>query len=240
MAISCLQTATGIDATDQGAEPTSGATIACALGNNVVAGSLIVVAVEYNDAIQGRTVTVAGNGNTFTQIGTYMRQAVNNNQALACFYAFNAAAGATTVTATISAAESWRRITASEYSGVLATSDPLDQQSAKAAFASATGTDGTKSNSITPTVNNCLIWAALSDGTNASTEAPGTGFTERARVLPTLSGTNGLLETEDLLQVAAAAVQATWTIGAAGEICHALVASFKPAVAGGTPTNAFQ
>lgn len=182
------------------ADPTA-TTIAATLPNPIVAGNCVVVLVSWYIAGSAEVATCADNiGNTYAQVD----QAYENQIQVGAqvFLAKNVVAGTPTVTVTLPASRQFRRITVLEYNAVDA--DPLDQHAVVQSAAAVTGTDGTVSSSITPTVDNCTIVGLLVDSQGSMTIAAGTGFTERTDLTDQQS--------EDLAQTTAAAITAKWTV----------------------------
>lgn len=127
--------------------------------SNVTAGSLIVVVVRADDPI---TVT-DNNSNTYTQIAAAV---ANYGGEGAMWYAYNANAGATTVTASSTPGSSDFSVVVKEFSGVLATADPLDVS----AFTDQTGYTSAHSAgpTATPSEDNQLVVACVTGDSSAA------------------------------------------------------------------------
>lgn len=208
-------------------------TIAASFSPAVTAGSLLVAAISF-DWGTSNNITVTGvaddRGNTWAVIPGTLSGDTANHQAVQLAYCMNAAAGATTVTATFSVTTDFRRIVLAEHSGV-ATSAALD----KAAVNATTNTTAT--NNVTSSATAALaqadelvIGAVMDTANGANTQTAGTGFTKNP------STAFGLCAIEDRIVAATTGVAATWTFGTAGRYA-ALVATFKLASGGTTPVS---
>ena len=196
-----------------------------AFGSAVTAGSLLVVSVR----LGGVSATVAitdDKGNTWTQDKL---QAQGTDHRLSVHSAPNAAAGATTLTATITGGPTTLRWAIHEY-GSMATSAPVDVS------AGAEGADSTSmsSGSNTTTVANCLLFGAASV-VNTFSPAAGSGYTLR-QTLPASPNTKVASEDQDL--VATGSWSATMTGGGASNGYACIMVAYKPAAGGATPLTA--
>ena len=209
----------------------SATTVAATTAGSVTAGDLIVLFIAHQSAVTISSVA-DGRGTTYNQIGSVYVDSGNGQKGVLYYGIAAAGTGAITVTVTFSATCTFRHIVISEYSGNHAS--PLDQfYTPTTPSNTATGTDATKSDSsITPSVNNCLIYAGFQDSSGTPTVAPGTSPAFNERTDDTLGG--GTIQVEDLVQGSAVAVFGTWTVGTAGHGYQGVVASFKPATAGGS------
>jgi len=209
-------------------------TIALAYGSNITAASLLLVDVSW-DYSGGTFVSIADTlTSTWTQVGSELQDTANT-QANRLYYAYNSGAGANTVTVTFSAGTAdFRRISVAEYSGAMTASDPVDQTASVAGGDTATGTDGTATGNITPTVDGCLVAAVLTVNNGTPTVDAGTSYTERVDGIT--GGSAAAIELEDFTQGAAAAIPGRWTLSAAGNKFNARVVSFKPAITAADPT----
>lgn len=184
------------------------------LSNNA-AGNLIIVSARIG--VNGRTITVTDSkGNTYTQDKFQTASAVD----LAIYSAKNIAAGANTVTCSISGAADSIRLAIHEYSG-LATASPLDQ----VASATATGTAADSGATPTTTVADELLFACCATGSGRDLTA-GASFTEREVVVQG-AATERLL-TEDRIVSATGAYNGLVTLGTSGLWCCA-IATYKGA-----------
>src|SRR5712664_846098 len=187
------------------------------------AGNLIVVAASWGDNPAPSIRASDTLGNTYVLATTDYDPV--KHQGLAIFFAPNIRAGANTVTVNFGAADGYRRIMVSEYSGV-ATASPLDA-TARNQAAGATATDGITSTAATTSVNGDLIFGVVMDDSGFfGTITAGTGFTRRA-VLNNMDTV-----TEDRVQGTAGPIAATFTFSRADSYL-AQMAAFTPAGAGG-------
>lgn len=192
-------------------------TIAQAFASNVTAGNLIVIAFSRDT---GSTASVADTlGNTYARAFE-----VDEIQHIEVWYARNIAGGACTTTVTFSASQANRRLAIHEYSSMDTSASVLDAATGRR---EAAGTTTPSSGNITPSVDGCLIFGAMTPTQNAVTTTPGTGYTEREE-----SPTDGF-QSEDRTQATAAAIAATWTISLSDRP-DCIVAAFRPASGGGT------
>jgi hypothetical protein len=189
-------------------------TIAVTLGATVSSGSAVFVVCGWaQDAT--KTVTVTDDkSNTYTAVDK-----VSNGAAivpLCTFYCLNVTNAPKTITATMSAAQTFGFMIVDEFSGV-ATSAALTAHNMQQQAAPGTGTDAITSGSITATSGN-LLWGGAITLTNGNISI-GTGFT--------LSGSLGTtVKTEWLTQGANTA--ATFTdSGTGSSICGCM--QFSPA-----------
>ena len=213
------------------AESSSASTIALAYGSNVTAGSGLVATIGWHCASAETISGVADSQTqTWTQAGTTRTVAsLGGDWCIAVFYFANSAAGANTVTATISGSVDERTIAVHEYSG-LATSSMLDQTTGQGQVDPGTGTDAVTSTAVTTTAANELIFGATLAIGDLDTVAAGTNFT--GRVSP--DGTFSSLYSEDRNLAGAGSVAATFTSDSATGDHATIVATFKePAAAGG-------
>ncbi|HSW65628.1 MAG TPA: hypothetical protein VLI54_00625 [Bacillota bacterium] len=191
-----------------------------AFSANVTAGSLIVAAASWDNSTTSTMTCTDNRGNTYTGMTVWINAV--DNQTLAICYAPNAAAGSTTVTATLGAGANFRRFVISEYSGV-ATSSPVDVSAGVQGITATTTTDAVTAGSVTTTQNGDLIYGAVMDTTGNTGILPGTGFTGRS-----FANTKDLL-VEDKQQAIAGSVSAPFTFPAANKY-NAVVIAFKAAL----------
>jgi hypothetical protein len=207
----------------------AGATsVAKAFAAAVTAGSLLVCIVNSGGSFAATPVTDS-NGNTWHQVGTTNGPNADS-QIMAMFYAWNANAGATTVTVHwVSTGNDTFSIL--EFSGILASSDPLDVQNTLKTGSTATGANAITSNSVTPGTANGLAIAAMSDTSGtAPTTTAGTGWTDGDNQ-PGINAATASVDVEFKVLSGTPATSATWTISVAAHNYQALIAVFKPAAA---------
>jgi len=208
--------AAGTPAYVQGATATSNsasATIAQALGANVIAGHLVVVAIAW----QGNSaVSVTDTRGNAYSVATSAYDAVNG-QSLAILYAANTLAGATTVTASFGGAMPVaQRLALHEYAGIAITS-PLDGTAANIA-------DGTTTaNTITSGSATTTVTAPVTTGSHTLTavarDAAGNTATSAA---VTVTVNNGDITPPVISGVAAASITSSgatinWTTNEASD-----------------------
>jgi galactose oxidase-like protein/Kelch motif protein len=201
----------------------AGSSIAATFTTNNTAGNLLVVAVSWGDRTAPSIKATDTLGNTYVVATNDFDP--GNRQGLAILYAPNIRAGANAVTVNLGAANGYRRIIVSEYSGI-ATTSPLDVV-AKNRAAGTAASNGVTSTAATTTVSGDLIFGvAVDDSGLFGTITAGTGFTRRAVV------NNMDMATEDRIQATAGSVAATFTFSRADSYL-AQMAAFKPGSGGG-------
>ena len=148
------------------------------------AGNLLVFCVS-GDSLDTTSIALSdnlGTHNTFTQIGTDLVTAVD--QRCAWWFAANCKGGATTFTATFSAATRFRTIYVAEYSGI-ATTNPFLNGARAENDNPGTGTDAVSSGNANATSQPALVWGFCIDVNGSTTPNAGTGFTSRTGVWTT-------------------------------------------------------
>lgn len=203
----------------------TGNSLALAYGSNITAGALLLVAVSWDyggGSFSSISDTLVSSWNL---IGSEQDDA-STSTAMRTYYAYNTGAGANTVTANFSAAVAFRALAIAEYSGAATATVPLDQTAIVTTGSTSTGTDGTATGNITPSVDGALVAALIQTTTSGPTCDAGTSYTERVDGLT--AGAGGGFELEDFTQATAAAIPGRWTIGTAGVTYNARVVSFKP------------
>lgn len=199
-------------------------TVDLTFDSSTTSGNLIVVAVTSYGATQTCNTVTDTKGNTYTKIGSVNRSP--GDDTIDLFYAKNITGGAShRIDVTMANTENIG-IAMSEYSGA-DTSSPLDTNNNSGNGTGSTATSG----SITPSVNNCLIFVGGTDQRLATTTVTaGSGYTLRA-----MAGTadNSVrVYSEDQIQSTAAAITGDFAIGTS-VTWAASIAAFKPAVGGG-------
>lgn len=189
-----------------------------AYGSNVTANTLLLCSVTSSGPSSPASGVTDSKLNTWAQVGTASVSALGDTAQL--FYAVSNGAGANTVTTTFPGASQGDTIAIFEYSGN-ATSSVLDQNNVGQGVSSAPA-----SASITPSVNNCLIFVVESDSAiDGTTYTAGTNF--GIRQTQTTSSTLERLGTEDWIQTTATATTGPLTLGISSTWATK-VASFKP------------
>jgi len=193
-----------------------------AFAADVSSGSLLVAHITYGGT--NPTITVSDNiagGQTWTQAGSNEYDSTNV-QGYALFYKYNTAAssGSRNVTLVASGAN-YVGIQLQEYTGVLATSNPLDQLSGT--VLASTTTPATAS--VTPSTNNQLILCGSVASASSTITAAGSY---------SLIYTDTILASEYQVQTTAAGVTGAFSYSPASISCI-LVATFK--ASSGPPTE---
>jgi len=210
--------------TNGSSQTSSSSTVALAYTSNVTSGSLLVATVAWGDSTQTISGVADSLGQTWTQVGSTVTGLDELGfWRMAVFYKANSGAGADTVTATFSAATTYRQISVTEYSGIL-TASPLDQTVGQAQDSPGTGTDAVTSTSVTTGQTNELIYGAAIARSALGSFDSGTGFTSR---LGQFDGTYVYLRVEDKNLAAAGSTAATFTVTFATDDTAAIVATFK-------------
>lgn len=202
---------------------------AVAYGSNVAAGSLLVACV-----IQDGTKSVnlvSTNATLQWYAGPTIKDAGNAGR-VSIWYAPNAPAGATTVTATYSGANSFAALAIHEYSGAELFNAVADQTSTNDQANPGTGTDILTSGAKTTLKDAELIFGCSSAYSNpdGGTLTAGTNYTCRTEpfsAVPCAGGSDNM--TEDRILTTAGSVAALWTqnVSATADYISAMV-TFKP------------
>lgn len=211
-------------AAGQGASAASISVTISAVGSgNLLAGAAFLGTTLVSDF----TSITDNQGNTYTIVDKQL--GVSVHRVLVTFYCANVTNAPTIITANFANTPVDIGIFVEEYSGV-ATSSPLDGHAIQAVNGPGLGTDAVSSGSITTTLGGDLIYGVGADLNGSATLVQGTGFTSR-----TLndSTTSAFITTEDLIQVSAGAIAATFTFGIGNNDDEiAAVMAFKAPVAG--------
>jgi hypothetical protein len=206
----------------------------------VASGNLLIVQHSGGDGTNTPTISDTA-GNTWTPATNSPSKDATNGSSISVWTAIANGTGSTTVTIG-NAAASFRNTSIEEWSGN-ATSSVNDQGSGATNVAGQTGTDQMVGNSITPSVDNCLVktWILDNAGTHDTTAiyAAGTGFTLRPTasydpVINAASEANSA--SADVVQTTAAAVTAKWSCANFADHAQIFIASFKPFTGGGGGT----
>jgi len=154
---------------------TTATTITCTFAAASTTGNLIVVHLDWSGQSRSISTVTDNKGNSYTRInGPTNWDGTNYRAELWYSYNITGGVGAITVTATLSGAPiSFSQIYISEYSGIINTSDPLDQNSVAIG-----NTAAVSSGSKTTTMTNELIYGA-SIGASGTINV-GAGFTFRS------------------------------------------------------------
>ena len=202
---------------DNGGSVTSSAVIAL---SGVISGDLLTCTLTYGNS-GGTTLAVSDSVNGSWSVANPAHYNSNIIQTTGQFYFANTKGGTVKITGVPNGPAAWGAMNCQEWSGV-STSGASDQ---------AASTDGTTANpssgSVTTTAAGDLVLGDLENGIGPSV---GAGF-----ALINSTANTGL-STEYLVQSAAGATAATWTLAATG--WTAQVATFKAAVGGGGATPA--
>ena len=170
------------------------------------AGNIIIVAVSWGDAPVSNVSGTDSAGNTYYVATNVFDH--GQRQGLAILYAPNVKSysGLNRVWVKFGGSKpAYRRVIATEYSGV-ATTNPLDV-TAKNINNSTSAVNNVTSNAATTRSNGQLIFGAVMDDYGTTTITPGTGFTQRASV------NNKDLAVQDRVQPTAGSIASTQTFG---------------------------
>jgi len=189
-----------------------------AYNSNIIAGSLLIQAARVGSGTA--TIAMTSPGNIHTQDKSQLFS--TDTAALTIHSAPNAAAGATTVTATLTGGPATLRWAIHEY-GSMATSAPVDVS----ASAQSTGGSPADSGSITTTVADDLLFVAGAADDVWSSVTAGSGYTLR-EAIPVAPNIKIATEGQDL--VAIGSYNGTFTFGGPPVWACAIVA-YKPAAA---------
>lgn len=197
--------------------------------SNVTAGNALFWIVAYS-AASARTITMAGNSNTYTEVGNF--RDTTTQIGIIWGYAENVNGGSTELTATFSAAVSSRSIMFAEYSGLRTdgTIYGTDEDAQGNQATPGTGTDGITTGNITPGEQPGVLIGFGFNVIAGNTPNSGTSFTDRGGVW-TFGGANNFARLEDRRITATSPVAATLT--ATNNQRHLSAAIFLREVAAG-------
>ena len=204
----------------------SSTTVAVTLASDVLAGSVIAVAIHAVETGLTISSVVDTLSNTYTYAGDNPTSGSDNGQMWG-YYAKNVSAGTCTITATFSGTASLARLYASEAIGCDTTA-PLDQHDGNFQSNAGTGTDGVTSQSAgqkTTTTDGQFIFGCT-NGVNVVGFTAGTSFTERR------DNTVGACESLD--QSTQGNIAATFTCDASFDNNATILMTFKAAGGGAT------
>ena len=214
-------------ATVDSAASASGATITQAI--TYTGGEAAIVAITYaSGTTVARTSFVDTLGNTYTQVGSDAND-VADSQSTAVYIAYNCKAGATTITVTWAAAQTFRGISASRYSGL--TRQPAAQAVSQVQAAPGTGADAMTSGNLTPGYSPGLLFGFLFNESATNVVNAGTGFTSRGTVpsWPTAFGTSSLrVEDKQVTSQSPVAATGTLTVNDPNQVTFAIFAPEDP------------
>ncbi len=193
----------------------AGSSAALAYSASNQAGDLLLCYIESYGGSGTISSVTDSNGNTWSPV--FNSSSNNFNQPVALFYAYNASAGANTVTVHFTAGVSTGGVYVYEYSGVLSTANPLDVAAVNS-IASATAI----SVSVNTSASGDLLFSPLSLGNHPAITPP-SGYA--LRVSQTYDFGADLIGTNT-----AGAYTATWATASATGMFAGL-AAFKPAPA---------
>ncbi len=192
-------------------------TTTCTFVGSTTSGNLIVVGISIEDSTSTVSSVTDSKGNTY-QAATSISAVWNTNRRIQIYYAYNITGGAShTVTVTISGGSTRVNAVVNEYSGALASANPLDVTSSGSAG------DDPNTGSATTTTDGSLIYSVVAAAGTLTAGAG--GFTKRNEYV-----FNIYTASEDRVQTTAGSVSAGWTTaGTATGIAQ--MATFKDAAA---------
>lgn len=164
--------------------------------SSVGAGNTIVGIAVCDDNGTGTWTGVADGTNTYTALGGLTGTSASTRRNI-LFVAGNVAAGSYTITASMNASiGNWIMVVA-EFSGTLASANPVDNSGAafvntSVATPGAGTTDGITTGNFTTVTNGCMLVGLTSHGINSSVATAGTGFIHQAGGDATIFG--GIME----------------------------------------------
>lgn len=175
----------------------------------ITAGNALFWAVAYS-AASARTITIAGNSNTYVEVGNF--RDATTQIGLIWGYAENVNSGSTELTATFSAAVSSRSIMFAEYSGLRTdgTIYGTDEDAQGNQATPGTGTDAVTTGSITPGEQPAVLIGFAFNVQAGNTPSAGSSFSDRGGVW-VFGGANNFARLEDRRLTATTAVAATFT-----------------------------
>jgi Putative Ig domain len=157
-------------ATAYGAIP-SGGTYGLAYNSNNLTGDLLLAYFNVPKSSSSISSVTDSNGNTWNPVFNVSESTIGGSDAL--YYAYNAKAGANTVTVHFSGSTSHVDMSVFEYSGILSTANPLDVS------ANNQGSGTSASASITTTASGDLIFTPLSIQNPGTPPTVPSGYTLR-------------------------------------------------------------
>lgn len=150
----------------------SGSSVALAYTTNNTKGNLLIAYIEFFGGGATLTSITDSQGNSWNPV--FSLPTNNFGQPVYLYYAYNAKAGANTVTANLSGSATSGGFYIYEYSGIVSSEDPLDVQSSNS-FASATSIN----TSATSKYFGELLFSPFSSSDNRSGTVTTTGYTVR-------------------------------------------------------------
>lgn len=215
----------------QGAHNSSSAgatSITATFGISVTSGDCIVGVVLWGSTTNNLSGVTDSKGNTYTVLDTVTNV---DGQSASSFCLGNITNGPISVTANFSASDSNLVLICDEYSGGLASSNPVDVHHGQSQSRPGTGTNAVSSGAATTTQNGDLIYGGAFDLSGASTTyTAGTGFALRTAD----TGLSRHGQSEDETQASAGSVAATFTSNQSGADYFTFMVAIKVAAAGGS------
>ena len=191
----------------------TGTTNTTAFDNPLTPGSLIIVGIERATAVGINTPTDTA-GNTYIDSGAGVISFDSSTKQIKIFYALNTFSTASNV---VTSNQSGARLSASEWTGNVASS-PVDVYSSTAnGNTGVGGGQNETSGAAVTTVNDDLVFGA--QGYVSGTVTAGTGFTEIGAIIP--------LSTEYQIQSTMGSIAATWSNNTNSVNYGAIMAAFK-------------
>lgn len=213
---------------------TNDTTIANSFAAAVTSGNCVVGLLRWYDESQTITSVTDNQSNTYNVSSKLSSGA--GTTATAIFWRGNITNAPTTITVTFSAAAQYKATTITEFSGVLAATDPKDVAPAgQDQSGLGSGTDNVTSGNITTVTDGCLIWGATETHDSFVLPTSGTGFSTSDTLIET--ATFGIARgTECRVQTTAGSVAATFSTTGSNQLT--LVLALKPPVSAITGTLA--
>jgi hypothetical protein len=199
-----------------------GTTAPVTFQTNVTTGNFIAVAVSWDPATTSVFSCSDSRGNTYTNIGAIWNDAANSQAVSVCYAQITSGNAADTVTVTFAGNANFRRVVASEYSGV-ATTNPVDTYVGVAGGATVATTDGTATGNVTTTQDGDLIFGVINLTAALRGYSAGTNFVER------LYTNTKDLSVEDRQQPLAGTAAGTWTTPTASDKVNLVTVAFRAA-----------
>jgi len=209
------------------AQDTTSTSLSLAFPDDVSNGNLIFVAISWGWApgVPGSATVADSAGNTYHLIDQADDSESHNT--LQTWYAYNIAGGGTKPTVTVRFSDEgpdrcgvhgqyFLLLAIHEFTGVLASSDPLDTHGTNAVrqdtYSSRPDGVVAPASPLTPSEDGELIVGALVSVQACGTIAPGSTFTEMVHQgIRLFCGTNNPLQTQYATQRSAAPIHSTWT-----------------------------
>lgn len=227
-----------VQGANSGGSYQTGTSFNLAFPSTISSGSAVVGYVSYDDTVTLSSIT-DDKSNTYTVVDSV--DDAGNGQKTSSFVLGNITNGAKTLTFNFSSTIGFGWAVIDEYSGTLASSNPVDgtAHSGRLQAGYPSTTNGVTATAITTSVNGDLIWCGVCNtGGNPGADnwAAGTGFTLRNN--QSVGSFFNSLASEDQVQSTAGSITASFTASQTGNDAVVYAIAIKPASTGVSGTLA--